>query len=88
MPYVAFFTQRGLERKIARSGFDILERENLYPNPPNLFVPNLPPDWPGYEAKWKLSKGTLTIAVRRTGTYAAVLDGKAVKEGVPLAAIT
>ena len=24
MPYVAFFTQRGLERKIARSGFDIL----------------------------------------------------------------
>lgn len=38
MPYVAFFTQRGLERKIARSGFDILERENLYPNPPNLFV--------------------------------------------------
>ena len=50
--------------------------------------PNLPPDWPGYEAKWKLPKGTLTIAVRRTGTYAAVLDGKAVKEGVPLAGLT
>lgn len=38
MPYVAFFTQRGLERKIARSGFTVLERENLFPNPPNLFV--------------------------------------------------
>ena len=50
--------------------------------------PNLPPDWPGYEAKWELPKGTLTIAVRRTGTYAAVLDGKAVKEGVPLAGLT
>lgn len=38
MPYVAFFTQRGLERKIAQNGFAILERENLFPNPPNLFV--------------------------------------------------
>ena len=38
MPYVAFFTQRGLERSIARNGFDLLERENLFPNPPNLFV--------------------------------------------------
>ena len=38
MPYVAFFTQRGLERSIARNGFAILERENLFPNPPNLFV--------------------------------------------------
>ena len=38
MPYVAFFTQRGLEQSIARNGFDILERENLFPNPPNLFV--------------------------------------------------
>lgn len=38
MPYVAFFTQRGLERRIARSGFTVLERENLFPNPPNLFV--------------------------------------------------
>lgn len=38
MPYVAFFTQRGLERRIARSGFAVLERENLFPNPPNLFI--------------------------------------------------
>ena len=38
MPYTAFFTQRGLERKIAQSGFTILERENLFPAPPNLFV--------------------------------------------------
>ena len=38
MPYTAFFTQRGLERKITQSGFTLLERENLFPNPPNLFV--------------------------------------------------
>lgn len=38
MPYTSFFTQRGLERKIAQSGFTVLERENLFPNPPNLFV--------------------------------------------------
>lgn len=38
MPYVAFFTQRGLERKIAQNGFAVLERENLFSAPPNLFV--------------------------------------------------
>lgn len=38
MPYVAFFTQRRLERKITQSGFAVLERENLFPNPPNLFI--------------------------------------------------
>lgn len=38
MPYVAFFTQRGLEKRIAQSGFTILEQKNLFPNPPNLFV--------------------------------------------------
>ena len=38
MPYVAFHTRRGLERKIEQAGFTILERENLFPNPPNLFV--------------------------------------------------
>ena len=38
MPYVAFFTQRGLARRIAQNGFTVLERENLFPNPPNLFV--------------------------------------------------
>ena len=38
MPYVAFFTQRGLERKIAQNGFAVLERENLFSAPPNLVV--------------------------------------------------
>lgn len=38
MPYVAFHTQRGLTQKITQSGFTVLERENLFPNPPNLFV--------------------------------------------------
>lgn len=38
MPYTAFFTQQGLARRIAQSGFTVLERKNLFPNPPNLFV--------------------------------------------------
>lgn len=38
MPYVAFFTQRGLERRIVQGGFTVLERENLFPAPPNLFI--------------------------------------------------
>lgn len=38
MPYVAFDTMRALEREIASAGFAVLETENLYPAPPNLFV--------------------------------------------------
>jgi len=38
MPYVGFFTQKSLARKIAQSGFEVLETENLFPSPPNLFV--------------------------------------------------
>ena len=50
--------------------------------------PNLPPDWPGYEAKWRLPQGRLTVTVKRTGSYSAALDGKAVKEGVLLKGLT
>ena len=50
--------------------------------------PNLPPDWPGYEAEWRLSGGALDISVKRVGAYSAALDGKEVKEGVPLAELT
>ena len=38
MPYVAFFSMKKLEEEIALAGFTVLERENLYPAPPNLFV--------------------------------------------------
>lgn len=38
MPYVAFFTQKSLAKKIARNGFEVLETANLFPAPPNLFV--------------------------------------------------
>lgn len=38
MPYVGFFTQKGLIQKIESSGFTILEHENLFPSPPNLFI--------------------------------------------------
>ena len=50
--------------------------------------PNLPPDWPGYEAKWRLSGGTLNIVVKRAGAYSAVLDGKPAEGGVPLEGLT
>ncbi len=50
--------------------------------------PNLPPDWPGYKAKWRLSGGTLHIRVKRTGTYSAALDGAPVKEEVLLGSLT
>lgn len=46
--------------------------------------PNLPPDWPGYEARWSLPGGTLNISVKRAGSYSAALDGKPVRDGVPL----
>ena len=38
MPYVAFDSRKKLEGEIARAGFAVLERENLFPAPPNLFV--------------------------------------------------
>ena len=38
MPYVGFFSQKGLVRKIEQGGFTVLEKENLFPDPPNLFI--------------------------------------------------
>ena len=38
MPYVGFFSQKGLARKIEQAGFTVLETENLFPDPPNLFI--------------------------------------------------
>lgn len=38
MPYVGFFSQKGLAKKIERGGFEVLETANLFPSPPNLFV--------------------------------------------------
>ena len=38
MPYVAFYSMKKLEEEIARNGFTVLERENLFPAPPNLFL--------------------------------------------------
>ena len=50
--------------------------------------PNLPPDWPGFEAEWRLPGGTLALLVTRTGTYSALLDGKPAEGGVPLRELT
>ena len=38
MPYVGFFSQKGLVKKIQQAGFTVLETENLFPDPPNLFI--------------------------------------------------
>ena len=38
MPYVAFYRMKGLERAVAQAGFTVLDRENLFPAPPNLFI--------------------------------------------------
>lgn len=38
MPYVGFFTMKQLERRVAKNGFSILQSENLFPAPPNLFL--------------------------------------------------
>ena len=37
-PYVAFDTMRSLESAVAAAGFEVLERRNLFPAPPNLFL--------------------------------------------------
>ena len=38
MPYVGFFSRKGLAKKIAAGGFEVLETINLFPSPPNIFV--------------------------------------------------
>lgn len=38
MPYVSFDRMHTLEASIATAGFEVLETENLFPAPPNLFV--------------------------------------------------
>jgi len=38
MPYVAFFNMKGLEKRVTDCGFSVLERENLFDAPPNLFL--------------------------------------------------
>ncbi len=50
--------------------------------------PKLPPDWPGYQARWTLPGGVLEIQVERTGTPSARLDGLPAEEGVLLTGLT
>ena len=37
-PFVAFDTRRTLEADILRTGFEIMEQEDLFPAPPNRFI--------------------------------------------------
>ncbi len=38
MPFVGFYKMRQLEQMVANAGFTVLETENLFPAPPNLFI--------------------------------------------------
>lgn len=38
LPYVAFDTMQGLTQEVAAAGFTVVETENLFPAPPNLFL--------------------------------------------------
>lgn len=38
MPFVGFYKMKQLEQMVADAGFTILETENLFPAPPNLFI--------------------------------------------------
>lgn len=38
MPFVGFYKMKQLEQMVAESGFTVLESENLFPAPPNLFI--------------------------------------------------
>ena len=38
MPYVAFFIMDKLRRAVEEAGFQVVEEENLFPSPPNLFL--------------------------------------------------
>ena len=42
--------------------------------------PRLPSDWPGYQAEWRLERGTLLIRVERGEADVALLDGQPVDE--------
>ncbi len=38
VPYMRYFTMAGLASRIAKAGFRIEDRENLFDSPPNLFI--------------------------------------------------
>ena len=50
--------------------------------------PNLPPDWPGYEAEWKSGNWTLHITVQRGEGCQLLLDGIKQEDEIPLDALT
>ena len=50
--------------------------------------PRLPPDWPGYSARWTLPGGLLRIQVKRTGSPSVLLDRVPAPQGVALPEIT
>lgn len=46
MPYVAFYSVKGLKRRIEGTGFTLSLAENLFPAPPNLYVAAQKPEGP------------------------------------------
>ena len=54
-----------------------------------LFVePHLPEDWPGWTGEWELDRGRLSIQVSRGRELSVRLDGREIRDGVPLRELT
>ena len=54
-----------------------------------LFVePHLPEDWPGWAGEWELDRGRLSIQVSRGRELSVRLDGREIRDGVPLRELT
>ena len=50
--------------------------------------PHLPEDWPGWTGEWELDRGRLSIQVSRGRELSVRLDGREIRDGVPLRELT
>ena len=63
--------------------------EDLKVREGRLFVePHLPEDWPGWTGEWELDRGRLSIQVSRGRELSVRLDGREIRDGVPLRELT
>ncbi len=84
IPYEAFFTRRGLERRVAAGGFAILERKNLFPAPPNLFLAARAEPWTGGSGVVLRPHHLLKKAGENFGAKLRFASGKRTKKRRPL----
>ena len=69
--------------------FSVEELLGLKVREGRLFVePHLPEDWPGWTGEWELDRGRLSIQVSRGRELSVRLDGREIRDGVPLRELT